>query len=65
MLLTLTAVTGWPGRIQGVSGTDSVRKVFSAQCTFRGSKGRGGCWEKYTAEEALLLQHKIGKSRAL
>ena len=33
LLLTLTAVTAWPGRVQGVSGTDSVRKVFSAQCT--------------------------------
>ena len=69
LVLTLTAVTAWPGRVQGVSGTDSVRKVFSAQCTvhIQGKQGqRGLMGEIYSrAEEALLLQHKTGKSRAL
>ena len=46
-----------------------MRKVFSAQCTvhIQGKQGqRGLMGEIYSrAEEALLLQHKTGKSRAL
>ena len=41
---------GGPGG--SVALTQCVRcSVHTAQCTFRGSKGRGGWWEKYTAEQ--------------
>ena len=48
-----------------VALTQCVRcSVHSAQCTFRGSKGRGGWWEKYTAEQRrhFCCSTKLGKA---